>query len=99
MVQHAVDEIILQEKKKPGVEYETHENIDDEVNEYDMYKLDKLSPDEKKLHKPAFESKLKIIYDMKRLNNMNHIHDNKVNKIAECNVLHNMKILLNALKI
>ena len=27
---------------------------------------------------------------MKIPNGMNHIHDNKVNKIAECNLLHDM---------
>ena len=69
------------------MEYETHENIDDEVDEYYLYKLDKLSLDENKLYDPAFEIELKIIYDMKRLNGMNHIHDNEVNKIAEWNLL------------
>ena len=34
-------------EKKPGVEYETHENIDDEVDEDDLYKIDKMSLDEK----------------------------------------------------
>ena len=28
------------------------------------------------------------IYDMKKLNGMNCIHENRVNKIAECNLLH-----------
>ena len=35
------------------------------------------------------ERKIVNIYDMNNLNNMNHIHDdNKVNNIAECNLLH-----------
>ena len=38
---------------------------------------------EKKLHKRAFESELKYINNIKILNTMNHIHDNKVNDIAE----------------
>ena len=43
MVQHAVDETILQEKEKLSVKYETHENIDDEIDEDEMYELDKMS--------------------------------------------------------
>ena len=35
IVQHAVDEIILQEKNAK-CKYETHENIDSEVDEYDL---------------------------------------------------------------
>ena len=38
---------------------ETHENIDDEIDEYDMYKIDKMSLDKKLWHKRAFEIKLK----------------------------------------
>ena len=45
---------------------------------------------ENKLRKHEFESELKIIYDMKRPNGMNCIHDNKVNKISECNLLHDI---------
>ena len=47
MVQHAVGDIILQEKRKSSVEYEIHDNIDNEVDEYDLYELDKTSLDEK----------------------------------------------------
>ena len=46
MVQHGVDEIILQ-KRKLTVEDETHENIDNKVDEDDLYELDKMSPDDK----------------------------------------------------
>ena len=50
MVQHAVHEIILQENEKVNlsVKNERHENINDEVDEYDVYDLDKLILDEKK---------------------------------------------------
>ena len=50
MVQHAVDEIILQEIEKENfsVKNETHEKIDDEVEKYQLYDPDKLSLDEKK---------------------------------------------------
>ena len=46
--------------------------------------------DENKLHKRAFESELKYIYDIKRPNRINDIHDNEVNKIYECNLLHDI---------
>ena len=46
IVQHAVNEIILQ-KKKITVKDETHKNIDDEVYEDNLYSLDKMSLDEK----------------------------------------------------
>ena len=45
--------------------YETNDNTDDEFNEYELYKLDKMSIDEKKWCKREFESELKNIYDIK----------------------------------
>ena len=41
MVQHADDEIILQETEKENlnVKNETHENSDDEVDEYELYEI------------------------------------------------------------
>ena len=54
MVQRAVDDIILQEKEKLCVEYETYENIYGEVDEYELYELDKMSPDKNKCHKHAY---------------------------------------------
>ena len=47
IAQHVVDEIIQQEKEKLSVKDETHENIDDEVDEDDMYDIDKIILDEK----------------------------------------------------
>ena len=47
IIQHAVDEIILQENEKLSVKFETHENNDDEVKEDELYKLDKMILDEK----------------------------------------------------
>ena len=47
IVEHAVDEIILQENKRLSVKDETHENIDDEFNEDEMCEIDKRSFDEK----------------------------------------------------
>ena len=50
IVQHAVDEIILQETESENlsVKNETHEKIDDEVEKDQLYDPDKLSLDEKK---------------------------------------------------
>ena len=42
-----------------------------------------------------FERKLDNIYDTKILNDMDSIHDNKVNNIAECNLPH---VILNPSK-
>ena len=37
----------FKKKRKSSVEYEIHDNIDNEVDEYDLYELDKTSLDEK----------------------------------------------------
>ena len=56
-----------------------YENTDSEIDEKDLHEIDKLSLDDsnKEWCKCEFESKLKDIYDMRRLNDMNCIHDNK----------------------
>ena len=41
-VQHEVDEIILQDNKNLSVKDETHESIDYEFNEYELYELGKI---------------------------------------------------------
>ena len=38
----------------------------------------------------AFECELESIYDIKRQNIITCIHEKKVNKISECNLLHNI---------
>ena len=48
IVKRAVDEIMLQQKEILIVKDKTHENIQDEVNEYDMYEINKINLDEKK---------------------------------------------------
>ena len=47
VIQHTVYYITLQENERLSLKYETHENIDDEVDEDDLYELDKMSLDEK----------------------------------------------------
>ena len=48
IVQHAVDEITLQENRKLSVEEKARENIDSEVEENYLYEIDNMSLDEKK---------------------------------------------------
>ena len=49
MVQRVVDEIILQgELKKICAKDETHENIDDKIDNGELYELDKMRFDENK---------------------------------------------------
>ena len=60
MVQRAVDDIILQEKEKLCVEYETYENIYGEVDEYELYELDKKVLDENNYISVHLKSKSKI---------------------------------------
>ena len=62
-----MDIILLQGEKKVSSEAETHENIEYEIIENDLYQIDNMSLDEKKesteLRKRALESKRKnIIY-------------------------------------
>ena len=90
MVQRAVDEIILQKNEKLSVEDKTREKINDEVDEDEIYELDKISLNENKWRDFAFDSEPNFIYDTKIMNDLNHIHDNKVNNIAECNLIHDI---------
>ena len=72
------------------MKYKTHENIHDEVDKDDLYKIDKMSHDDKYWQNHAFESKLKYIYDICNQASMTSIHENKVNKIAEWNLQHDI---------
>ena len=49
-----------------------------------------MSLEENKWRDRAFESKIKIIYDINRPNEITHKYDNKVNNIAELNLLHDI---------
>ena len=61
-----------------------HQNIENEIDEKELYKLDKLSlgKGQTQLHKCAFEIELKNILDIRCLNDMSHIDNNKVNNIS-----------------
>ena len=70
-VQHAFDKIILQDNEKLSAEDEAYENINSEIDENYLYKIDNMSLYEKKeWRKRAFESELEYIYDTKRHNSM-----------------------------
>ena len=64
-------------------DYQEHENIKYGINKADLRELDKLSLGEihKYWCKRSFRSKLENIYDLKIFNDINFIHDNKVNNI------------------
>ena len=72
------------------MKYETHDNIDENVDEDYLYKIDKISLDYKYWHKRAIESEIKNIYDIKRPNGMSFIHENEVNRVSECNLINDM---------
>ena len=55
----------------------THVNIDSEVDEYELNKLDKTSLDEKEWLEQAFKIKLKYIKYIKIQNGMSCIHKKK----------------------
>ena len=55
----------MQEKGKLIVKDETHEKIYDEVDEDDLYELEKRILGEIEWHKCVFEIKLKNTYDIK----------------------------------
>ena len=72
-------------------EQQEYDNTDIEIDEKYLCWLYIFSIDDShnEWQKCVTERKIVNIYDMNNLNNMNHIHDdNKVNNIAECNLLH-----------
>ena len=94
MVQHAVDDITVHENSKTSPEDDDHKNIYSESKENDLYEIDNTILDEKKekkeWRKRVFESEFENMYDIENQNGINRIHDNEVNKIAECNLLHDI---------
>ena len=97
MVHHAVDDIMQEGKDRKSsknytIDYQEHEKTKYGTNEAEMYELYKLSLDgsHKEWQKRTSEIKHKNIYDIKSLNDINRINDNKVNNISECNLLHDI---------
>ena len=76
--------------QKISAKDETHDNIDDKVDEDVLYKPDKIVIDKNKWRKRVLERKLKNTYDIKIPNVMNCIHEKKVDKIAKWNLLYDI---------
>ena len=64
--------------------------MDSEVDEKEPRGLDKSSLDDnqKQLRKCEFGRKIENISDMKSFNDMDFIHNNEVNNIDKCDLLH-----------
>ena len=94
IVQHTMYEIILQQIKKLSAEAEAKYNIGSEIDENDLYEIDNMSLDKNKENaewrKYAFESELENKYDIEIQIGTACIHVNEVNKISECNLLHDI---------
>ena len=71
IVNHAEDKILLQENNKVSAEEEAHENIESELDEDDLYNIDKMSLDEKNKRQNdvnmRLEEKLKIYMRLKSI--------------------------------
>ena len=71
IVNHAEDKILLQENNKVSAEEEAHENIESELDEDDLYHIDKMSLDEKNKRQNdvnmRLEEKLKIYMRLKSI--------------------------------
>ena len=71
-------------------EYHEDDNLEEVVDDRYLYDLENLNleenfiEDNKECHKCKFLRELKYIFDM------NDIHENEVNNIAECNLLHDL---------
>ena len=94
ILNHAVDEIVLKENNKVSSQEEAHKNIEYDIDENDLYQIDNMSLYGKKenteRHERAFESKLENTYYIEIQNIMTAIHGNKVNKLSEFNLLHDI---------
>ena len=68
--------------------------IEPEFDENELYDIDNMSLKDKKgklgWRKRALEWKIENKYDIEIQNGMTCVHDNEVNNIAECNLLHNI---------
>ena len=89
-----MDKVILQENKKLSAKDGAHGKIDYVIDENDLYEIDNMSLDKNKENaewrKYAFESELENKYDIEIQIGTACIHVNEVNKISECNLLHDI---------
>ena len=89
-----MDQILPQENNKVSSEYERNKNIESDIDENDIYQIDNISLDDKKENKEwskhAFGSELENTYEIEIQNGMTCIKRNKLNKLAEYNLLHDI---------
>ena len=87
-----MDEIILNETQKGSAARKSPEFLDSDCDENDLYQVEKMILEDtiEKLewHKHAFECKQNKSYGIENRNDVIHIHEKEVNKIAECSLLH-----------
>ena len=79
IVNSSDDEILLHETQKVSAEEESHENIDSDFDENELYQIDNMSLYYKngkvEWSKRAFECELENTYDIESQNGMTCIHD------------------------
>ena len=84
----------MNENEKVTAMKEAHENIESNFDENELYQIDNMSLEDKKEKlercKRSFEWKLENTYRIENQNDMTRINDDKVNKIAEWNLLHDI---------
>ena len=89
-----MDEILLHENKKVITAKEAPENIQSDFDENNLYQIENMSLEDTnekiEWRKHTFERELKNKYGIENLNYITRIYDKKVNKIAECNLLHDI---------
>ena len=82
-----VDKILLNETQKLSAAREAPEFWDSDYDDNYLYQVERMSLEDNKekidWHKHAFECKQKNSYVIENKNDMTHMHDKEVNKIAE----------------
>ena len=94
IINNVVDEILLNETQKVSAAREAPEFFDSDCDEKNLYQVEKISLEETKgkleWSKREFEFKQKISHRIENKNDTIHMHDREVDKIAECNLLHDI---------
>ena len=86
IINNVVENILLNETQKVSAAREAPEFLDSDCDENDLYQVEKIILEETKgkieLRQCAFGCKQKNSYGIEKRNDMIHIHDKEVNKIA-----------------
>ena len=89
-----MDEILLHENNKVSAEEKLHENIESNIDENDLYHIEKISLGDKKENiewsKREFECEIENTCEIEIQNGMTCIHGIKVKKLPQCNLLHDI---------